>query len=109
MVTPRPDHEVFAALGHPIRLALLERLRGRPGAPVHALAADFSVTRPAISLHLRVLREAGLVEEEQRGRERHYRIDPVQFRSASRWLSRYEAFWDDRLKALESHLAKKRR
>ncbi len=102
-------HELFAALGHPIRLALLERLRQEPGTPVHALASEFAVTRPAISLHLRVLRDAGLVAEEQHGRERRYEIDGAGFRAASRWLLQYGTFWDDRLTALERHLARRRR
>jgi DNA-binding transcriptional ArsR family regulator len=103
------QHDVFAALGHPIRLALLEKLRRSPGTPVHALSAEFAVTRPAISLHLRVLRDAGLVTEEQFGRERRYEIELGGFRDASRWLRRYESFWDDRLAALEKHLSRRRR
>ena len=109
-MTPRSSSgQLFSALGHPIRLALLERLRHAPGTPVHALATDFAVSRPAISLHLRVLRDARLVREEQRGRERRYRIRPEGFREASRWLEPYESFWDDRLNALDAHLARRRR
>ena len=104
-----PSHELFAALGHPIRLALLERLRREPGLPVHLLAGEFAVTRPAISLHLRVLRDAGLVTEEQHGRERWYAIEGSGFSDASRWLQQYGAFWDDRLAALERRLARRRR
>lgn len=103
------QHELFAALGHPIRLALLERLRESPGSPVHALAAEFAVSRPAISLHLRVLRAAHLVAEERTGRERRYAIEPGGFEEASRWLRRYESFWDDRLASLERHLRRRRR
>ena len=104
-----PHNAVFAALGHPTRLALLERLRQTPGRPVNALAAEFAVTRPAISLHLRVLREARLVSEERRGRERRYAIEPTGFHEATQWLRRYESFWDDRLASLERHLARRRR
>lgn len=102
-------HQLFAALGHPIRIALLEKLRRDPGTPVHALAGEFAVTRPAVSLHLRVLRDARLVTEQQSGRERRYEIDPMGFREASRWLEQYEVFWDRRLAALEKHLARSRR
>lgn len=103
------QHELFAALGHPTRLALLEQLRNTPGTPVHVLAGEFAVTRPAISLHLRVLRDAHLVAEERRGRERRYAIEPAGFEEASRWLRRYAAFWDDRLASLERHLGRRRR
>jgi len=102
------QHDLFAALGHPTRIALLERLRDAPGSPVHALAAEFAVTRPAISLHLRVLRDAHLVAEERRGRERRYAIEPAGFEEASRWLRRYESFWDGRLALLERHLRRRR-
>lgn len=103
------QHELFAALGHPIRLALLERLRRSPGTPVHSLASEFAVTRPAISLHLRILRDAHLVSEERHGRERRYAIEPAGFEEASRWLRRYELFWDDRLASLRRHLRKRAR
>jgi DNA-binding transcriptional ArsR family regulator len=102
------SHKVFGALAHPIRLAILERLLRNPPEPVHELAAEFAVTRPAISLHLRVLRDAGLVSELRRGRERHYQIEPSGFREATWWLRKYDRFWEGRLAALDEHLAKER-
>jgi DNA-binding transcriptional ArsR family regulator len=63
----------FAALGDPVRRDLVARLAGGP-ARVVDLAADHAISRPAISRHLRVLAEAGIVEAEDRGRERHYRL-----------------------------------
>ncbi|WP_322937039.1 ArsR/SmtB family transcription factor [Nocardioides bizhenqiangii] len=66
--------DAFAALADPIRRALLVRLAAGPTRVVD-LAADHQVSRPAISKHLRLLTEAGLVDVEDRGRERHYRLD----------------------------------
>lgn len=67
--------EPFAALADPVRRALLRQLAGGP-ARVVDLAAGHPISRPAISRHLRVLGEAGLVAGDDRGRERHYRLDP---------------------------------
>ena len=65
--------DAFAALADPIRRALVVRLAGGPTRVVD-MAADHQVSRPAISKHLRLLTEAGLVDVEERGRERHYRL-----------------------------------
>lgn len=72
--SPRPD--VFRAIADPTRRAILDRLRAGP-TPVNALAAEFDQSRPAISKHLRVLREARLVTEERSGRERLYELQPA--------------------------------
>jgi DNA-binding transcriptional ArsR family regulator len=68
--------DVFTALADPIRRDLLRRLRRGP-ARVVDLSADHDVSRPAISRHLRILGAAGLVSAEDRGRERHYRLEPL--------------------------------
>lgn len=72
--------------------------------PVHILAAPFSQGRPAISEHLKVLREVGLVREEPRGRERYYHLDPAPLRQVTDWLAAYEAFWRASLAELHSLL-----
>ena len=71
--------DAFAALADPTRRALLARLAVGPTRVVD-LAADHHVSRPAISKHLRLLTQAGLVDVEDRGRERHYRLDPAGLR-----------------------------
>lgn len=68
--------DVFTALADPIRRELLQQLTGGP-ARVVDLSADRDVSRPAISRHLRILGEAGLVSAQDRGRERHYRLEPA--------------------------------
>jgi DNA-binding transcriptional ArsR family regulator len=86
-----------AALADPIRRRVLELVRDDE-VPAGELAAQFPVTRPAVSRHLRVLREAGLVHERREGRLRLYRADPAPLAELHGWLERY---WTDRLDALK--------
>lgn len=79
---------LFAALADPTRCRVLEMLHERP-MPVHELAAAFSISRPAISRHLRVLREASLVREEKQGRENLYSLQRQQLRPMTDWLDRH--------------------
>jgi DNA-binding transcriptional ArsR family regulator len=91
--------DVFSALANPTRRALLDLLRTRPR-PVNELAEEFAMRRPSVSEHLKVLRDAGLVIDERRGRERIYRLDPRPLRDVVQWLHPYEEFWRDRLSGL---------
>lgn len=74
--------------------------------PVNALAEHFDMTRPAVSQHLRVLLDAGLVTEQRSGRERRYRLVPDRLAPVRDWIAHYERFWDDRFDRLERHLAR---
>jgi DNA-binding transcriptional ArsR family regulator len=85
----------FAALSEPMRLAIVERLAAAP-ATVGTLAEQLPVSRPAVSQHLKVLKEAGLVEVEAAGTRRIYRIDPAGLGPIRQWLDR---FWDQSLAA----------
>jgi DNA-binding transcriptional ArsR family regulator len=87
----------FDALGNPIRREILVALRRKP-LPVGALAARFDVSRPAISRHLRVLVEAGLVTNEARGTKNVYAVRAAGFRAAREFL---DGFWDVALARLE--------
>ncbi len=98
---PAPD--LFRAIADPTRRAILDRLRGGP-APVNALAAEFAQSRPAISKHLRLLREARLVSEQRRGRERLYRLQPQPLQRISGWVEGYRSFWQGSLERLKRHL-----
>jgi DNA-binding transcriptional ArsR family regulator len=94
---------VLRAIADPTRRELLGLLMD--GAlPVNRLAEPFPMSRPAISQHLRVLREAGLVTERRVGRERWYRLEPAPLRAVSAWVRQYERFWDARLDALGRYL-----
>ena len=81
MPTKDPVSAVFGALCDPTRRAILELLRTRP-LTAGRIAADFPVSRPAISRHLRILKEAELVGERRRGRERLYELRPAALDSA---------------------------
>lgn len=96
----RADEDVFRAIADPTRRAILDRLRAGP-APVNALAAGFSTSRPAISKHLRVLRAAHLVREQKIGRERVYELRPAPLQGAIGWLEGYRMFWQTSLDNLK--------
>ncbi len=98
-----PDVDVFAAIASPVRRALLDALRPGPLA-VHQLADDFAISRPAISQHLQVLRNAELVTEERTGRERRYRLQPHRLREVTDWIKHYEQFWNSHLTNLRNLL-----
>lgn len=91
--------DVFQAIAHPVRRQILDALAGGD-ATVTDLAAPYEMSRPAVSQHLRVLREAGLVHEQRRGRHRVYQIDPQPLAEVRDWLSRYDSYWQARLDAL---------
>ena len=93
----------FAALAHPIRRQLLDLLTAGDR-PVKALAEPFAVSRPAVSQHLRILLDAGLVAERRQGRERLYHLEPERLRDARDWLNTYERFWRSRLTVLGAYL-----
>ncbi|MDC0721794.1 ArsR/SmtB family transcription factor [Nannocystis bainbridge] len=103
--TPAPDaatlDAVFFALSDGTRRGLLEQLRGAEET-AGALARGFAVTRPAVSRHLRILREAALVVERRRGRERVYALQPERLATATAWLETYRVFWAARLHDLKS-------
>ncbi len=99
----RSSVDVFRVIADPTRRAILDRLRAG-SAPVNALAADFELSRPAISKHLRVLKEGRLVTEERVGRERLYALRPAPLQKAASWLEGYRAFWQRNLNSLKRYL-----
>ena len=102
----KSDGDVFRAVSDPTRRAILDRLRAGP-APVNELAADFEQSRPAISKHLRVLREARLVREERVGRERLYQLQPAPLQRVAGWVEGYRSFWQRSFEQLKSYLEEK--
>jgi DNA-binding transcriptional ArsR family regulator len=89
--------QAAAAIADPIRRRVLELVRDEE-LPAGAIASNFPVSRPAVSRHLRVLREAGLVQERRSGRERLYRADPAPLAELRGWL---DGYWAGRLQALK--------
>ncbi|XID91267.1 ArsR/SmtB family transcription factor [Paenibacillaceae bacterium WGS1546] len=96
-------HDVFQAIADPTRRSLL-RLLVDGEMPVGAISSRFPMTRTAVSKHLRVLEDAGLVKERKVGRETRYRLDPDPLRELKEWLAYYERFWENRLGALKRYV-----
>jgi DNA-binding transcriptional ArsR family regulator len=95
---------VFGALADPTRRAILTRL-AEGEATVADLAAPFSVSQPAISKHLKVLENAGLVSRSRRATARLSRLEAGPLREVTTWLARYQRFWDESHERLDDLLA----
>ena len=97
-------HATFAALAEPSRLRIFELLREGPR-PVGEIGDALQLRQPQVSKHLRVLREAGLVDVQARAQQRLYALQPTPLRDLQRWLERYRAVWDERMEQLDEVLA----
>lgn len=93
----------FAVLGEANRLRILELLRGAE-LSVGELVDRLGLSQPAVSKHLKVLREAGFVTSRIAAQRRIYRIEPAPFAAVEHWLAPYRTLWDRHLDALERHL-----
>jgi DNA-binding transcriptional ArsR family regulator len=95
---------VFGALADPTRRAILARLT-EGDATVAELAAPFTVSQPAISRHLKVLEQAGLISRRRRATARLSHLEAEPLREATAWLARYHEFWDESFDRLDALLA----
>jgi DNA-binding transcriptional ArsR family regulator len=95
---------VFKALADPTRRAIFEHLSRDGAQTVRALTERAGVSQPAVSKHLRVLKQAMLVNDRRDGRETHYTAQPVALAPLRDWMKLYGAFWDKRFDDLESLL-----
>jgi DNA-binding transcriptional ArsR family regulator len=93
----------FAALADPTRRKLLRRL-SKGDQRVTQLAKPFSMSLPAVSKHLRVLEEAGLLKRRRQGREHHLELNSEPMREALCWIEQYRKFWEGSLEALADYL-----
>jgi DNA-binding transcriptional ArsR family regulator len=107
VVTSNRERDVFGAISHPARRHILDLL-AKADCSVNAVAGHFKMSRPAVSQHLRVLLDAGLVTEERHGRERRYHFVPERLGPVREWIAHYERFWDDRLQRLQKYLSKRK-
>jgi DNA-binding transcriptional ArsR family regulator len=99
---PKPD--VFTAISHPARRRMLDLLI-ESDRSVNTIAGHFQMSRPAVSQHLRILLDSGLVTEQRHGRERRYHLVPDRLGPVREWIAHYERFWDDRLQRLQKVLS----
>ena len=95
--------DIFQAVADPNRRTLLDLLLDGPR-PVQELGAHFEISLAAVSQHLKVLLEAGLVSREARGKYRFYRAEPAALRQVHDWTEQYREFWEDRLDRLGDFL-----
>lgn len=103
MGTSAPKHDVFQAIADPTRRKLLELLADNE-LPVTVISGHFPMTRTAVSKHLRILAEAGLVKDRKIGREVRYRLDPDPLLELKRWLAYYDRYWDNKLSMLQHYV-----
>lgn len=103
MSRAQASSDIYHAIADPTRRAILDRLRAGP-APVNTILRGFPQSRPAISKHLRVLREADVVVEQRIGRERIYRIQPERLQQVATWIEGYRSFWQSSLENLKNYL-----
>jgi DNA-binding transcriptional ArsR family regulator len=103
VITPSREPDVFGAISHPARRRMLDLLL-ETDRSVNAIAGHFQMSRPAVSQHLRILLNAGLVTEQRHGRERRYHLVPERLGPVREWIKHYERFWDDRLRRLQKLL-----
>ncbi|MEL6646845.1 MAG: metalloregulator ArsR/SmtB family transcription factor [Pseudomonadota bacterium] len=95
----------FTALSDATRLSVVERLMSEGELPAGAIVAQADMSAPAMSRHLKVLREAGLVHQRIEGTKRLYSVRPEAMRAIADWTMDHKKFWDASLDRLEAHLA----
>lgn len=102
----------FDVLGDPVRRRILELLAGgerRSGDVVETIQAEFGISQAAVSQHLRVLRTSGFADARVDGPRRIYSIQARPLREVDAWLDRFRAFWEPKLSALETEVARGKR
>lgn len=95
---------VFSAVADPTRRQILDLLARNDELPLHRITAHFPMGRTAISKHLNILKEAGLVEHRKVGREIRYQLNAAPLREIQEWVSFYERFWTHRMARLKALL-----
>ena len=97
--------DVFQAISDPTRREIIQLLAANT-MNLNAVAEQFSISRPAVSKHIKILTECGLVTIRAEGRERYCEARLDQLAEVSDWVEQYRIFWDNKLSALEKHLKK---
>jgi len=95
--------DVFQAIADPIRRDIIDLL-AEDSLTVNAVAEKFDISRPAVSKHIKILNECGLVKTVSKGRERHCVIIPEELSRVSAWVEQHRKLWDQKLDAFENYL-----
>lgn len=98
------QRDIFQAIADPTRREIIDLL-AEQSLPVNGVAENFDISRPAISKHIKILNECGLVVIRKEGRKRYCRSDPRKLKEVAEWANRYRKFWNKRLDALEALLS----
>lgn len=102
MIEKKQEHDIYVAIADPTRRKLLRLLADTGELPLYELTAQFQIGRTAVSKHLAILKEVGLVTVRKVGRETRYRINAAPLQEIKDWVSFYESFWLEKV----SHLKK---
>ncbi len=97
--------DVFQAIADPVRRDIISLLAEEPHT-INSVAEQFEVSRPAISKHIKILEECGMVEIEQKGRERLCMIKPKSLVPAFMWLDQYKKLWEEKIDSFEEYIMK---
>ena len=97
--------DVFQAIADPTRRQIINLIVHR-SMNLNAIADNFDVSRPAISNHIKILHECGLISVEQIGRERHCKIQPANFREVADWVEPFRQLWEQKLDSFDAYLNK---
>ncbi|MEL7835126.1 metalloregulator ArsR/SmtB family transcription factor [Fodinibius sp. Rm-B-1B1-1] len=97
------QRDIFQAIADPTRREIIDLLSDQ-AMPVKEVADNFDISRPAISKHLKILDECGLMVIRKKGRKRFYRSNPRRLREVAEWTAQYQKFWNQNLDALEKLL-----
>jgi DNA-binding transcriptional ArsR family regulator len=95
--------DVFQAIADPTRRAIINMIANQP-MNLNAVAEQFDVSRPAISKHIKILTQCGLITINQQGRERYCEAKLQKLNEVSEWVEQYRTFWNNKLDALENFL-----
>ena len=95
--------DVFQALADPNRRAILNLLAGQR-LPLNSVAENFRISRPAVSRHIKILRECGLIDVVKQGRERYCETRPEKLDEVSDWIAQHRQLWEERLERLDEYL-----
>ena len=96
--------QLFAALGEPTRIGVVDRLRDGSEQSITSIATELPISRQALTKHLKVLEAAGIASSRRLGRETVYRIDPVGLVAAERWIADVSDQWDGAIDRLKKHV-----
>ncbi|OUS68848.1 transcriptional regulator [Paenibacillus sp. MY03] len=103
MGAPQPKADIFQAIADPTRRELLHLLSAEE-MPVGAISGHFPISRTAVSKHLKVLSDAGLVQDRKVGRETRYRLNAEPLSELKRWLSYFDRYWENKLSVLKHYV-----